>query len=487
MADMSRRASFLICLVAVAAFSMAALADAVVTFPDPGLEAAIREAIVKPTGDILESDLVGLTTLDAASRAISDLTGIEHCASLQSLDLSFNQISDLASLSGLTALTTLDLSDNQSSNLAPLAGLTALTRLGLWSNQISNLAPLAELTALTELYLGMNQIINLAPLAELTALTTLYLGGNQINNLGPLATLTALTSLNLWSNRISDLAPLSGLTALTDLILDNNYQISNLAPLSGLTALTSLYLSDNQIGNLAPLAGLTALTSLFLSDNQITDLGPLLVNSGMDSGDWVDVRWNYLCIGSSSEEDLPDINALLARGVSVSYDPQTDYVCDSAAVFRVTKTGIVQADSNFYGSSFKTGAADVAEWVQVTGLVGAGDVLELDPSLGQSYRLAQAPCSDLIAGVVSTQPGVTLGAGTLGPQQALLALSGIVPVKVTNEGGPIQPGDLLVSSSTPGYAMRWAGDGPCPCAVVGKALQPMTDGSGTISVLLTAH
>jgi hypothetical protein len=70
---------------------------------------------------------------------------------------------------------------------------------------------------------------------------------------------------------------------------------------------------------------------------------------------------------------------------------------------------------------------------------------------------------------------------------ALLALSGIVPVKVTNEGGPIQPGDLLVSSSTPGHAMRWARDGSCPCTLVGKALEPMTDERGVVSVLLTAH
>jgi hypothetical protein len=145
------------------------------------------------------------------------------------------------------------------------------------------------------------------------------------------------------------------------------------------------------------------------------------------------------------------------------------------------------SDASFYGSAFNLGAADVAEWVQVTGSVEAGDVLELDPSLAQSYRQAQTPCSDLVAGVVSTQPGITLGASTVGPQQALLALSGIVPVKVTNEGGPIQPGDLLVSSSTPGYAMRWAGPEPCPCALVGKALEPMADERGTILVLLTAH
>jgi len=50
-----------------------------------------------------------------------------------------------------------------------------------------------------------------------------------------------------------------------------------------------------------------------------------------------------------------------------------------------------------------------------------------------------------------------------------------------------QLGDLLVTSSTPGHAMRWAGDEPCPCSLVGKALEPMTEEFGVILVLLTAH
>lgn len=71
--------------------------------------------------------------------------------------------------------------------------------------------------------------------------------------------------------------------------------------------------------------------------------------------------------------------------------------------------------------------------------------------------------------------------------QALLALAGIVPVKVTSKGGPIMPGGLLVTSSTPGHATRWAGPDPSPCAFVGKALEPMTGETGVILVLLTAH
>ena len=159
----------------------------------------------------------------------------------------------------------------------------------------------------------------------------------------------------------------------------------------------------------------------------------------------------------------------------------------TASVFRVTLAGDVLGDGDFYGVDFQTGAADVAEWVSITGPAEPGAVLELDPEQPGAYRPSQDACSMLVGGVVSSQPGMTLGQTTPAANKALLALIGIVPVKVTNEGGPIQPGDLLVSSSTPGYAMRWSGPDPCPCALVGKALQPFTGSRGLILVLLTAH
>lgn len=160
---------------------------------------------------------------------------------------------------------------------------------------------------------------------------------------------------------------------------------------------------------------------------------------------------------------------------------------DSAAVFRVTHPGDVYSDAVFYGAAFVTGAADIAEWVQVSESVEPGDVLELDPDRGNRYRKSSSACSPFVAGIVSTIPGFVLGAEEILDDQALLALIGIVPVKATNEGGTIQPGDLLVTSSTPGYAMRWMGAAPCPCSLVGKALGPMAEEHGVVLVLLTAH
>ena len=971
------------------AISLPAFADVVVNFPDPGLEAVIRDAIEKPTGDILDTDLIGLTWLAPGRRNISDLEGMQYCTDLRELYLLINEIVDISPLSGLTNLRKLNLQDNQIVDISPLTGLTNLwmlflhnneigdvsvlssltnltslflsnnpigdvsvlssltnltslglsdnnianisvlsnltnlTRLGLSDNNIANISVLSNLTNLTRLGLGDNQIANISILSGLTNLEELTLYGNEIVDISALSGLTNLTRLFLWGNEIVDINALSGLINLTDLRLEDNEivdisvlsgltklttltlqrnqivdnspvsrltnlellylhenQIIDISVLSGLTKLITLGLHENQIADVTALSGLTNLTTLYLNSNYITDMQPLLDNLGIGSGDHVDVCRNYLDLTGGSE-DMQAITTLQARGVDLYYMPQREgpflayegygvddslfdydnevdpgetialsvelrndglgeahavtatlstldpdidilkdsvevaanvlpgetctaagflfdvdssfngkpiefilnvtsneggwdhtfvvvpewrrdltrgdvvfyrelslfpmyshvgiylgegWVIDShgravpkgvqvrpiafyddrkagaayrvscaspqqieqalhfavaqiglpyhwiminkdsegyqpelpgccpyclsshcfycselvwaaflhatpsidlapsllplpvapdelitasscmqlidtydkaltsnagvyvtancpvdlilvdpagnavardsleiegalyidadlngdghritaisippelvrhgvytvevvakdtasstdtydldvfqqlgqttlavdvpiseipsepydvwveggssSAVFRVAPSGNVYADQTFHSLVFETGAADIAEWVHITTLAEPGDVVEFDPIAPGQYCIAQDACSSLVAGVISTTPGVTLGGSLVASEKALLALIGIVPVKVTNEGGPIQPGDLLVTSSTPGHAMRWAGPDPCLCSMVGKALEPMTEEFGVILVLLTAH
>jgi hypothetical protein len=65
-----------------------------------------------------------------------------------------------------------------------------------------------------------------------------------------------------------------------------------------------------------------------------------------------------------------------------------------------------------------------------------------------------------------------------------VAIVGIVPCKVSAENGPIQRGDLLVTASTLGYAMR-AGSSPPQGTVLGKALGELREGIGVIDILVT--
>ncbi len=182
----------------------------------------------------------------------------------------------------------------------------------------------------------------------------------------------------------------------------------------------------------------------------------------------------------SNDPDEPSVTVPVT--LNVSSPP-----ADTPAVFRVEPNGTVLADATVHAASIETGAADIAEWVPVSEPVMPGSVVELDPLHPGSYRLSSAFCAPSIAGVIATEPGMILGQAAPFDQKALLALLGIVPVRVIGEGGPILPGDLLIASSKPGYAMRWNGLGSCPCALVGKALEPMTDAEGLILVLLTSH
>ena len=156
-------------------------------------------------------------------------------------------------------------------------------------------------------------------------------------------------------------------------------------------------------------------------------------------------------------------------------------------VFRVDGSGTVFADGGF-----RPRGADFAESMRVRGNAdkyAAGDVLVIDPTANRRVALAQRRYSTLVAGIYSTKPGL-LGSNRkvdeAAPQNEVpLAVVGIVPCKVTTENGPIRIGDLLVSSSTPGHAMKGTDRSKLVGAVVGKALEPLDSDKGVIQVLVT--
>lgn len=156
-------------------------------------------------------------------------------------------------------------------------------------------------------------------------------------------------------------------------------------------------------------------------------------------------------------------------------------------LFRVDSTGRVFADGGFQPSG-----ADFAESMLVAGdrtKYAVGDLLVIDSTANSRLALSQQPYSTLVAGIYSTKPGL-LGTNRKvdesTPQNEIpLAVVGIVPCKVTAENGPIQVGDLLVTSSTAGHAMKGTDRSKMLGAVVGKALEPLAEGKGVIQVLVT--
>ena len=151
--------------------------------------------------------------------------------------------------------------------------------------------------------------------------------------------------------------------------------------------------------------------------------------------------------------------------------------------FKVTKGGDVYADKSYRGQKFISGNADLAEKVNVSHPVEPGDVLSFNADNPNQYQKSQKPYSQLAAGVVSTKPGMTLGSSDRSTK-ATLALVGTVPVKATTENGLTEPGDLLTTSSKPGYAMVCKDRSKCSGAIIGKALEYLEEGEGKILMLV---
>jgi hypothetical protein len=134
---------------------------------------------------------------------------------------------------------------------------------------------------------------------------------------------------------------------------------------------------------------------------------------------------------------------------------------------------------------------DYAESVDVTGdraHYEPGDVMVVDPASPGSFLKSAEPYSTLVAGIYSTRPGA-IGKRSIDPakqkSEVPMAMIGIVPTRVSAENGPIKTGDLLVTSSTLGYAMKGTDRSRLTGAVVGKALASLDFGSGVIEVLVT--
>jgi hypothetical protein len=151
---------------------------------------------------------------------------------------------------------------------------------------------------------------------------------------------------------------------------------------------------------------------------------------------------------------------------------------DSLVVFRVMGDGEVYAKG-----AFSPGGADFAELIFLQGQAEPGDVLVISPDQDRAVTLSTSANHTALAGVYSTEPGF-IGGSSMADQPGMIpvAITGIVPVKVTAANGPIYRGDLLTTSDLPGHAML--ATEPQFGSLLGRAMGELLEGEGVIEVLL---
>ena len=150
-----------------------------------------------------------------------------------------------------------------------------------------------------------------------------------------------------------------------------------------------------------------------------------------------------------------------------------------------TCANAARADGTIYSVAALSNTLDLAEsYPTKDATLAAGEIVELDPANPVFVRRATTGNSMPIVGIVSTAPGFWLGGFNeeLYPDDIKLpiALSGRVPIKVNNLGGPIIVGDRIALSSVAGVGMKQVGSGE----TVGIALENMSDAVGTIQVFV---
>ena len=138
-----------------------------------------------------------------------------------------------------------------------------------------------------------------------------------------------------------------------------------------------------------------------------------------------------------------------------------------------------------------TGGSDLAEPFEIAGAgsLVPGLVVAIDPRYPGQLRVADRAYDRAVAGCISgakgLNPGLTLEQEGLTVGGLPVALSGRVYCWADASYGPIQPGDLLTTSDTPGHAMKVSAYERAQGAIIGKAMSSLDEGQGLILVLVT--
>lgn len=155
--------------------------------------------------------------------------------------------------------------------------------------------------------------------------------------------------------------------------------------------------------------------------------------------------------------------------------------------------GLFTGDVDVRGSIFCDGDivlrnADCAEHFDISTAqeIEPGTVMVINAfgALEQSERCYDKRVAGVVSGAGDYRPALILDKQESSGQRMPIALIGKTFCKVDASDAPIEVGDLLTTSATPGYAMKASDPGKAFGAVIGKALRPQESGMGLIPILI---
>ncbi|PEC52581.1 internalin, partial [Bacillus cereus] len=228
---------------------------------------------------ITKEDLLkvkSLIVVEAKSKGIQNVTGLEYMTNLETLTLEEVKLENIQFISNLRQLKSLSITYGELKEIGPLAELENIESLNLRNNKISDLSPLSQMKKIKMLDLNSNYIKDIKPLFTVTTLKTLTVANNQISNanLAGIEQLKNVKSLSLSNNGLTNIEHITPMKKLVELDLSKN-ELENIEPLSRLSTVQSLNLEENYISDITLLSQLTGLYDLKLGSNEIRDVRPV--------------------------------------------------------------------------------------------------------------------------------------------------------------------------------------------------------------------
>jgi len=141
----------------------------------------------------------------------------------------------------------------------------------------------------------------------------------------------------------------------------------------------------------------------------------------------------------------------------------------------------VAGDVGITGTLQTQMGADFAEEFATTDILEPGTVVVMDDHGYKSVRPCTQSYDKTVVGIVSNNPSIIAGR-IESEHKAIIAMMGVVKVKVISSNGTISKGDLLTSSSHNGYAMKAVNNKQG--TIIGKALENLNSYQGEINVLV---
>jgi hypothetical protein len=201
-------------------------------------------------------------------------------------------------------------------------------------------------------------------------------------------------------------------------------------------------------------------------------------------------------VAATTEDRNPDAHALVASaggGSAIRAHGSCEFFGNTMVmgdlIISEPQNGQTTIRLDATQGDIRLSSADCAEDFDVSGAeeIEPGTVMVIDH--GGGLKASEQAYDKRVAGVISGadgyRPGIILDQRESRADRMPMALIGKVYCKVDARYSPIEVGDLLTTSSTPGHAMKAIDPLKAFGAVLGKALHGLGGGQGLVPILVS--